>query len=318
MQSVWPLVVAGTLLGLFSCSGVGRRVALPDARASLSSDVRVRAIDRGLPVIRMVDLEDYVRTTALAEFAPAEGDRALVERMLEVQAITSRTFAVAHRGRHAREGFDFCATTHCQIYEPNRLKTSRWAEVASTAITRTKNTVLWYDSRPAEAVFHADCGGHTAAAADVWGGPGRRYLVALRDDAIPHSTWKYSTSLAEARAALNKDPRTNIGARLEAIEVVERDASGRVSTVRLRGVRGERLIAGEDLRQVFAAAFGPRSLRSTLFEVRRSGPTITFSGRGYGHGVGLCQAGALARLKKGASPQAVLDHYFPGTRIGAI
>ena len=59
-------------------------------------------------------------------------------------------------------------------------------------------------------------------------------------------------------------------------------------------------------------AFGPRALRSTRFDVRRTGAMFTFSGRGYGHGVGLCQAGAFARLRAGATPADVVRHYYPG------
>jgi stage II sporulation protein D len=308
------LAIAGTLLGMIACSGAGHRVALPGDRTALSRDLRIRTTGGR---IRVVGLEDYVQATVLGEFAPAAGDPSLVGRMLEVQAITSRTFAVANPGRHARDGFDLCATTHCQIYEPDRIGTSRWAAAARGAIARTSGTVLLYESGPAETVFHADCGGQTAAAAAVWGGTGRPYLVSRRDDLAIHMTWEYSMSIDEARAALNKDARTRIGNRLEVIEVLARDGSGRVSEVLIRGVR-DLVVSGEELRRAIARTRGPRSIRSTMFAVRSAGETIVFSGRGFGHGVGLCQAGALARLRKGASPRAVLEHYFPGTRPGRL
>ena len=63
-------------------------------------------------------LEDYVRAAILSEFAPPAGDPGDIERMLEVQAIIARTYAASHLGRHQREGFDLCATTHCQLYQP--------------------------------------------------------------------------------------------------------------------------------------------------------------------------------------------------------
>jgi stage II sporulation protein D len=316
MHSIRILVVAGTLLGTIACA-VAHRVSTPGGRPSMTRDVRVRTTENGWTVIRMVALEDYVRATVLGEFTPAVGDRSLVERMLEVQAIISRTFAVTNRDRHASDGFDLCSTTHCQIYEPGRLKTSRWKEPAEAAVIRTKGIVVWYDSRPAEAVFHSDCGGHTAAAEDVWGGTGRRYLLARPDDERSHVTWEYSMSVAQARNALNKDANTSIGQRLVAIEVAQRDRSGRASRLNIRGTR-DISITGEDLRRVLTLTFGSRSIRSTLFDVRRTGDKIIFSGRGFGHGVGLCQTGALARLRKGATPDAVLEHYFPGTRIGGI
>ena len=75
------------------------------------------------------------------------------------------------------------------------------------------------------------------------------------------------------------------------------------------------VVRGDEFRQVLSRAFGPRAIRSTLFDVRRTGATFTFSGRGYGHGVGLCQAGALARLRAGATPSDVVGYYYPGTAL---
>jgi stage II sporulation protein D len=75
---------------------------------------------------------------------------------------------------------------------------------------------------------------------------------------------------------------------------------------------------GEDLRAALTRAFGARSIRSTLFTVRREGDDLVFTGRGFGHGVGLCQAGALARVRAGATPGAVLRYYYPGTALARL
>ena len=75
------------------------------------------------------------------------------------------------------------------------------------------------------------------------------------------------------------------------------------------------VVRGEVFREVASRHLGARSLRSTLFSVTRSGRTFAFSGKGFGHGVGLCQAGALARLRSGQSPADVLKFYFPGTSL---
>ena len=96
--------------------------------------------------------------------------------MFEVQAIVARTYAAAHRGRHAREGFDLCSTTHCQIYEPARLAAIAVGPGASsTRVQRTAGVILMYDGAPADAVYHADCGGWTSAADGRvgWAGHGR-------------------------------------------------------------------------------------------------------------------------------------------------
>ena len=279
--------------------------------------MRVGTRDAGKLTIRRVPLEQYVQATILSEFAPAEGDPQTVERMLEVQAVISRTYVLAHQSRHAREGFDVCATTHCQLYQPGRLKTSRWAPLAAEAVRKTAGTILWYNGAPATVLFHADCGGRTSKAADVWGGVDRPYLVAIADDGPAenaHATWRYESTRAAVQRAVNADPRTRVGSTLSGIEVLERDSAGRAERVALHGSQ-ERIVRGDALRDVLGQAFGARTVKSTWFDVSRSGNSFVFDGRGFGHGVGLCQAGALARIRGGAKLAAILQKYFPGTRL---
>jgi stage II sporulation protein D len=237
--------------------------------------------------------------------------------MFEVQAVIGRSFALAHLGRHAREGYDVCDRTHCQLFQPSRLKTSRWTTQAAAAVRATAGDVLWYDGAVAMALFHADCGGHTSAAADVWGGTAAPYLAGVADDgpAEPaHAVWRYGAPREAVRRALNADPRTRVGARLDGIQVLDRDPAGRAEMIALHGT-DERIVRGELLREVLTAAFGVRTIRSTWFDVQADGGAILFEGRGFGHGVGLCQAGALARIRAGASLAAVLHLYFRGTAI---
>jgi stage II sporulation protein D len=291
----------------------------------------VRHVDQGQPVTRSVSLEDYVRGSAISEFAPAAGDLETVGRMLEVQAILARTFALAHMGRHGREGFDLCATTHCQLFDPTRLRSSRWSAAVSTAVRKTAGIVLGFGGRPAQALFHADCGGHTSAAVDVWGGDARAYLVARADDgpaANAHAAWSYRASAAAIAKVLNGDARTRVAGRVTAIEVVGRDGGGRAARIAIHGetarTRAEdgagrvSIVRGDVFRQVLARAFGPRAIRSTRFDVRSERDGFLFSGWGFGHGVGLCQAGALARIASGASPGDVIRFYYPGGSLQTI
>ena len=299
------------------CSRRSERLSLPSSLRAPQLTVRVGEEQNA---IRRVPLEEYVAGTIVSELAPPSGDDAVMQRMYEVQAVVARTYAVANRGRHASQGFDLCSTTHCQLYEPSRLNTSRWAASARAAAARTAGTVLWHQQSPASALFHADCGGHTSDAEHVWGGTARPYLAAYPDDdveGVVHSAWTYEVSGIELLRALNADPRTQVGRRLDTLRVVDRDVSGRAETVALHGER-ERLVRGEDLRARLSRAFGPRTLRSTLFTVRRERGMFVFDGRGFGHGVGLCQAGALARIKAGAAPRAVLQRYFPATSLRTL
>jgi stage II sporulation protein D len=299
-----------------ACSTPVSRAGLPSATLP-SASVRVGVMERGRLSIRTVPLERYVETAILSEFAPADGNVDTVEGMLEVQAVIGRTYAVAHLGRHARDGYDVCDRTHCQLFQPGRLTTSRWAPQAADAVRRTASQVLWFDGAPALTVFHADCGGRTSAAADVWGGTVRPYLVGRADDGPAddvHSTWHFEASQAAVQAALNTDTRTRVGSSLEAIQVVDRDAAGRAETIAIRG-SVERMVRGDVVREVLAGAFGARTVRSTWLDVRREQGRFVFDGRGFGHGVGLCQAGALARIRAGARVSGVLQRYFPGTKL---
>jgi stage II sporulation protein D len=301
----------------------------PSPSPALPRHVRVQVIEQGVSVVRDVPLEEYVQATVISEVAPAAGDIGTVGRMLEVQAVISRTYAVSHLGRHAREGFDLCATTHCQLFEPRRIHTSRWAGASSDAVARTSGVILIFDRQPAQALFHADCGGYTSTSAAVWGGVDRPYLVARPDDVVPresHAAWRFETSVRDLYAALSggpSDSRTQAPGELEAIEIVSRDEAGRAERLTIRSRTGRaaggssisRVLRGDEFRQLLSRAFGPRALRSTRFEIRRSTATFTFEGRGFGHGVGLCQAGAFARLKAGASPAEVVRHYYPGVTM---
>ena len=307
------LVLAVVLLPA-GCSEV-RPLAIKLPEASVPQYVRVKPAPNGR-IVR-VALEDYVRAAILSEFAPPSGDSADIEHMLEVQAVIARTYATAHIGRHEREGYDLCSTTHCQLYQPSRLKTSSWAPLADEAAAHTTGMVLWYGTAPASALFHADCGGHTSAAVDIWGGTARPYLKAAVDDGAAqsaHTTWKYEAGRAQLTAALNTDTRTRVGKELREIKVAQRDDGGRAVLIALKGTR-DLTVRGEDLRAVLTNTFGAKSIRSARFEVSRQGARFVFTGKGYGHGVGLCQAGAYARLRAGALPEQVLARYYPGTRL---
>jgi stage II sporulation protein D len=307
-----------TLLALAfdsGCSAEMRPQPLRVPAASVPRFVRVKISANAAPV--RVPLEEYVRGTILSEFAPPSGDPADIERMLEVQAVIARTYAVAHVGRHQRDGYDLCSTTHCQLYQPGRLKTSSWARLAKEAADSTAAQILWFGKGPASALFHADCGGHTSDATDIWGGTARPYLLGVADGGAAesaHVSWRYEVERNDLIAALNADPRTRVGTQLRDISVTRRDDGGRALLVVLNGSR-DPVVRGEELRTVLGRAFGAKSIRSTRFQISRSGQRFVFTGQGYGHGVGLCQAGAYARLKAGARPEQVLARYYPGTRL---
>jgi stage II sporulation protein D len=303
------------LVVVTACAGGRPPTGATPPTIAMPGELRVRMGDR----VRTVALESYVAGTTLAELSPIGETAETARRVLEVQSIITRTYAVSHLGRHKTEGFDLCDTTHCQVYEPSRLTTSRFAAAAQGAATRTAGQVLLFGGRAAEALFHADCGGHTADAHDVWGGTQVSYLRGLPDE-LPggiHRQWTFSVSATTLLAALNADPRTVIGRSLDEVRVATRDASGRAAEIDLRGETTRR-VRGDLFRAVLSARLGVQSIRSTRMSVERKGMQFVFAGTGYGHGVGLCQVGATARIRRGETLEHVLGVYYPGSRLAKV
>jgi len=303
-------VAALGLIGIAAC--VAPRIPEAAPVISVPAQLRVRVGNN----VRVVPIEEYVAGSALSEVSPTNATPAAARRIFEVQAVLARTYATTHIGRHAREGFDLCDATHCQLYEPDRLRTSRFADVAREATANTAGLVIAFGNRPADALYHADCGGHTASGEAVWGGPPEAYLHGVRDQVpgLTHTTWTLDSASEELRRALARDPRTDVGRRLDAIRVARRDGSDRAASIELRGEH-TRVVRGEDFRAVVNATLGIRAVRSTRITVRKTGGVFQLSGSGFGHGVGLCQVGAAARARRGDSMRDIIGAYFRGARI---
>jgi len=282
--------------------------------------LRIESGTRGSGAIEEIPLEEYVRDVVVGELSVGAADAALAPAAYEAQAIVARTYALAGRRRHGSEGFDLCSTTHCQVFVRNQWRRSRWATAVDAAVARTRGQYLESAGRPIEAVFHAHCGGHTSAAVDVWRSVGAIYLQGIDDPYCVREqgeTWTSTLDLEAVRQALNQRPRTQVGDRLDGVQVLRRDAGGRVVEIALTGSRAP-VVTGEDFRLAIIAAAGPRSLRSARFEVERVGTQVRFTGRGSGHGVGLCQIGMIGRLRAGQTPAQVLLAYYPGATIVVV
>lgn len=292
----------------------------PSAPPSAGLVLRVETGPRGSGQVAAVELEGYVRDVVVGEIAVAARDGALAEDAYAAQAIIARTYALAVRGRHAAEGFDLCSTTHCQVHVRDQWRRSRWVAQVDAAVTRTRGQYLAWAGRPIEAVFHAHCGGHTSAAAEVWRSAGAPYLRGVADPYCVSEQvgdWVSRLDLESLRAALNRRPRTEVGQRLDGVQVLRRDVGGRVVELVLSGSRTP-VVTAEDFRLAVLAASGAASLRSARFEVAREGAALVFTGRGAGHGVGLCQIGLIGRLRAGQSVAQVLEAYYPGVTLAIL
>jgi stage II sporulation protein D len=263
--------------------------------ASSGRTVRVRSATGGR--VLAVPLEIYV-----ARVLAAEGESRAAEAAQQALAVAIRTYAVANAGRHGREGFDLCDSTHCQAF-------GRSTPVTRRAALATASRVLTYNGRPAELFYSASCGGRSESAADVWPGASYPYLRAAEDDVHRGDPlWTVELPLGRVQQALRR--AGFVGRQLSGVEIEERSASERVTRLRVRGLQPD-VIGGNE----FRLAIGAQELRSTAFDLERRGDTLRFTGRGYGHGVGLCVVGAGRRALRGESFEAILGKYFPGLTL---
>lgn len=312
------------------------RQALPDESAALVAPARPEGTglpsptaeavtirvqvtdDRGSRVVTM-PLDQYVLGAVRAELPPRTLQNDVLYRMLQVQAVVSRTYALANIHRHNAEGFDVCDSTHCQLFRA-RVSSETDTDPAARAVATTQGQVITFAGRVIQALFHSSCGGHTTSAGAVWGGEELPYLRPVPDwfCARPASAtnWEFTIDEPSLRDALNSDVKTTVGNRLGRIEVIHRDPSGRAELVALNGARAP-IVRAEELRSVLRRVFGQRSFRSTWFTIARHGTQFVFTGVGFGHGVGLCQTGASQRAQAGQLPTDILAHYYPGTHLQA-
>ncbi|MCY4028723.1 MAG: SpoIID/LytB domain-containing protein [Acidobacteria bacterium] len=296
--------------GAASASGAAHP---PDA------DLLVRLGGPGSPVVEIA-LEDYVSGAIHPEVSLGGLPRDAAMRMAEVQAILARTYAIANRHRHEAAGFDLCATTHCQVFHSSPSDHAGVEGLIAEAVERTRGLVVVHEGKVVNALFHADCGGATSAAESVWGGHTPAYLRGVDDPycQLPRPRpWSVTLAAKEAREVLNRNPNTHVGNALHGIEVAERDTAGRAIRIQLDGERSTS-VRGETFRTVLARALGPRAVRSTRLEIELVGDDYVLSGTGFGHGVGVCQIGALAQARAGHDPDDILTYYYPDTSVVSL
>jgi stage II sporulation protein D len=267
---------------------------LPSLAAKESDDdVLISVTGRKLRIINRLDLEKYVAGTLEAEGGPD----AHME-YYKAQAVLARTYAVKNFYRHAFEGFNLCDGQHCQAYNGK----SRWNEEIYAAVLATENEVLVdQDGQLANTAYHANCGGITSSAAMAWN-EDLPYLVPVKDPFCAesgHYRWSKVITVEEWRQYLLKKgivspllPDNLIAepARLKYFMFGDRN-------VLLSSIR-------EDLQ-----------LKSAFFTMSLQGSNILLNGCGYGHGVGLCQEGAMEMADVGFVYIDILMFYFRNLSI---
>ena len=290
------LVVVTLLLGIGAAQSDVTDTDLE--RASGGRTIAIGALSRGGGVTN-VPLEVYV-----ARVLAGEGEPNAPEAATEALAVAIRTYAIVNMGRHRREGFDLCDTTHCQVPR-NATAATRRAAMA------TAGEILLFNGAPAIVYYSASCGGRSEDASEVWPGSNLPYMRSVVDDVHDEDMpWTLDLSFRQIEQALT---RAGFDGHLKDVRIEEHDRSGRVSRLRLRGLEPEEITGAQ-----FRMAIGPTDVRSTAFSMTKQGTTLHLTGRGYGHGVGMCVIGAGRRARRGQTAEAILRTYYPGLRIATL
>ena len=248
--------------------------------------------------ITRIPLEVYV-----ARVLAGEGEPNAPEAARQALAVAIRTYTLVQMGRHRREGFDLCDTVHCQVLRAAN-DNSRRAALA------TAHRVLTVNGAPAEVFYSASCGGRSEGAAQVWPGATFPYMQVVRDDDVHEDDvpWTLDLTIDELRHALSRAGFG--GGPLRSIEIDGVNPSGRVERLRVSGMRPDEITG-----PAFRDALGTTRIRSTAFALTRQGNVVRFTGRGYGHGVGMCVIGAGRRARRGESVEAILAQYYPNLQL---
>lgn len=261
-----------------------------------------------ITIINEVGLEDYMRGVVAKEigFIRAENFEAM-----KAQAVAARTYAVRNLGRRERWGFDLFSTHDDQVYGGVQAETA-WTD---SAVLETAGEVLYYDGQVVDAFYHSTCGGHTASMKDVWG-PSKPYLMGV-DDTLAETSACISSKVYYWTENYAGDTLQRLAAPYDTVMItaMEKDSSGRNQLIRIDRGDSSLLVIGDKIRTSIRRPVGG-GLRSTLFDVISDTYGLRLNGRGWGHGIGMCQMGAIGRAKAGESYRDILSHYYPGTYLG--
>lgn len=343
------LVETGDLLELATASPAAMDELLQADATAYRGILEVRPAEaHGITVVNVVNLEDYLRGVVPNELSP----RAFPQiEALKAQAVAARTYALAHLRDYASKGFDVCATPACQVYR------GRASEhpLTDRAVRETAGVIASWRGRPINAYYTSTCGGHTEGGEaifedeapylkgvacpsegssrhrvptttesrdDLPGGAEAAQDVALLEafggtdggeGGSPHYRWEVRLTPEQVARAVGR-----YGSVGRVLDIVPKrlGVSGRVVELAVRGSDGELELRGLKVRWGLG-------LRENLFVVdRERGPggdveRFVITGKGWGHGVGLCQVGAFGMARKGSTFDEILRHYYSGVRVGA-
>jgi stage II sporulation protein D len=252
---------------------------------------------------------------------PELGSANLPEEVMKAQLVASRSYLLAVHDRHPGKVYDFCDSPHCQVFRGVPANTSA-LQHASEACRRE---YLTFRGKPAAAFFHHSCGGMTASIEDVWPGAKIPYLQRVQDGPANRAYcrkgmlafWAVKKDIAWMKKALVRAKLMKQEETLEKLEVVRMDKSGRAHEILIEGTR-QHWVSAAAVRVAINRQADKEIVYSLMFKVSRQGSLFVIKGRGWGHGVGLCQEGAIEMAREGKTYREILNHYYPGTKIDQL
>ena len=269
--------------------------------------------------INVIDIEKYLRGVVPYEIGRLDESKF---EALKAQAVAARTYAYKHFGSRKAQGFDVYADTRDQVYKGIHSTT----DVTDKAVKETEGVVMTYNGEFITAYYHSTCGGETEGVV-TWGRPNHPYLQNkpdIRPDGTPwcresnYTEWTREFGESELRDLFQinaKEAKANVPSfsSIHAMNILDTLKSGRIHTLEITTNNGKFTAKADKIRWLFKR--GGTLLPSSFFRVYRNGDQWILKGKGFGHGVGLCQMGARARAQAGQSYIQILTHYYPGITL---
>lgn len=270
----------------------------PDRKPRFYEDNLIITAEAGdLKCINEIILDNYISGVVQAE----SGKRSYQE-FYKVQAILARTFALSHLQKHSAEGFNLCDHTHCQAYFGKTTELD-----IMKAVLDTKDKVVVDDNlNLIDAAFHSNSGGQTANSEDVWGSK-LTYLRSVNDTfstKMPNAKWERKMPKEDWLSYL----------KLKHHYPVE-DSNARWLALTFKQDIRKPYLEANNIRVPLKNVRTDLQLKSTFFSIFSQGDTIIFKGRGFGHGVGMCQEGAMRMAKLGYKCPEVINFYYQKTQL---
>ncbi len=274
------------------------KLILPDRKPRFYDDnLYITAESGDLRCVNEISLDNYI-----AGVVQAESGKRSFQEFYKVQAILARTFALSHLQKHAPEGFNLCDFTHCQAYFGKTTELD-----IMKAVTDTRGKVVVDDNlNLIDAAFHSNSGGQTANSEDVWGSK-LSYLRSVNDTfstKMPNAKWERKMAKEDWLSYLKLKHNFPI-----------QDSNARRLALTFKQDSRRSYLEANNIKVPLKNVRTDLQLKSTFFSIFCQGDTLIFKGRGFGHGVGMCQEGAMKMAKLGYKYPEVINFYYQRTQL---